>query len=46
MREHGCARPGYGWEREILGLDPEHTPHVTKAGPITLDDVRHVFPGF
>lgn len=27
-------------------LDPEHTPTVEVTGPVTLDDLRAVFPGF
>jgi hypothetical protein len=26
-------------------LDPQHTPEVELTGPITVDDLRRVFPG-
>jgi uncharacterized protein (TIGR03083 family) len=40
--------PGEAWLRLLTGrLAPEHTPKdVTVEGPISLDDLRRVFPGF
>jgi uncharacterized protein (TIGR03083 family) len=38
--------PAEGFVRLIYGrLDPAHTPAVELTGPVTLDDVRRVFPG-
>lgn len=39
--------PGEGLLRLVYGrLDPAHTPHVELSGPVSLDDLRRVFPGF
>ncbi|MEV4754674.1 maleylpyruvate isomerase family mycothiol-dependent enzyme [Micromonospora sp. NPDC049559] len=40
--------PGEAWLRLATGrLGPEHTPGTVRVtGPITLDDLRRLFPGF
>ncbi len=38
--------PAESFLRLIYGrLDPDHTPDVDMTGPVSLDDLRHIFPG-
>ena len=38
--------PAEAFIRLIYGrLDPDHTPHAELTGPVSLDDLRRVFPG-
>lgn len=40
------ALPAEAFVRLVYGrLDPAHTPPVELSGPVTLDDVRRIFPG-
>ena len=38
--------PAEAFVRLVYGrLDPDHTPHVEVTGPVSLDDLRRIFPG-
>jgi uncharacterized protein (TIGR03083 family) len=46
MVDGELAIPAEAFLRLVYGrLDPAHTPEVELTGSITLDDLRHVFPG-